>query len=259
MKDGRLPVLFVGHGSPMNALSNNEYTRDLLRLAARLEKPRGVLVVSAHWLTEGTFVTGNSEPEQIFDFWGFPSDLYEVVYRAPGSEALAGEIVKTIGRKKVKADPARGIDHAAWAVLKFLFPQADVPVLELSLDLEQAPAWQFELGRALRGLREEGVLILGSGNIVHNLREIRWEERAEPFLWAVEFDAAVKDSLLNRDFDRLIDYTGLGEAALLAVPTNEHYLPMLAVLGAAFDDEPVEFIHESIQNGSVSMRSFVLG
>jgi 4,5-DOPA dioxygenase extradiol len=255
MKSDKMPVVFIGHGSPMNAIVQNDYNRDLISCAKKLSRPRAILVVSAHWLTTGTFITGAGEPEQIYDFWGFPQAIYSIVYRAPGSPTVAEDIVKWSDTDQIKIDSLRGIDHAAWAVLKYLFPKADVPVLELSLDTEQDADYHYQLGKKMRVLRDEGILIIGSGNIVHNLREIEYEEYTVPYPWAVEFDHFVKDALLSRDDDSLINYLENGDAEK-AVPTNDHYLPMLYVLAALDEHEKIEFVHESMQNASISMRSF---
>jgi len=256
MSSRRLPAYFIGHGSPMNIIRINRYTIDLKRTTTELPLPQAIVVISAHWLTRGTFITAAEKPEQIYDFYGFPSELYQIDYRAPGSPSTAELVVKTVSDHLIKTDQKRGIDHAAWAVLKFLYPQQNIPVLELSLDMEQDPSFHFELGKKLASLRSKGILLIGSGNIVHNLREMEYDEQAEPFDWAVEFDQFVRDSIIKKNFAALIDYQSIGNLAARAIPTNEHYLPMLYILGMMDEDEKAISIHESIQNASVSMRSF---
>lgn len=253
----KMPVLFVGHGSPMNVLYDNEYTRSLNQLGKELPKPRAVLVVSAHWLTEGSFVTCEDTPEQIYDFYGFPDELYRYKYPAKGSPSVAEETVQALNRYNVKCG-RWGLDHASWAVLRHIYPEADIPVLELSLCVGMTPEDHYEMGKALRPLREKGVLILGSGNIVHNLRAVEMETYARPYDWAVEFDAQVKELILAGDHKKLVEYEKLGKGAHLSIPTNDHYLPMLYALALQEKDENVTFVHESIQNGSVSMRSFII-
>jgi 4,5-DOPA dioxygenase extradiol len=257
MPNKKMPALFIGHGSPMNIVYDNEFTRSLKKLGAEIPPPEAILVVSAHWLTEGTFVTCVKEPEQIYDFYGFPQELYDYRYPAKGSAETAQEVMKTLAKFHVQCGDW-GLDHASWAVLKHLYPMADIPVLELSLCMGAGPEQHYEMGEALKPLREKGVLIIGSGNIVHNLGRIRWETDAEPFDWAVEFDNQVKGLILEREHRKLIDYYSLGENARLAVPTNDHYLPLLYTLALQGKDEKVTFIHEGIQNGSVAMRTLVI-
>ncbi|MCX5784501.1 MAG: 4,5-DOPA dioxygenase extradiol [Elusimicrobia bacterium] len=242
----------------MNVLADNAYTRDLAAFSKTLAKPECVLVVSAHWLTNGTFVTSGKNLEQIYDFYGFPDSLYNFKYAAPGSPVHAALVAESTHKVKITPDGKRGIDHAAWAVLKHLLPKADVPVLELSLDITKSPRAHYDLGRALAPLRERGALIIGSGNIVHNLRIMDFEEKAEPYPWAVEFDAKAKECLENNDHEALINYSKWGELSQYAVPTNEHYLPMLYALALKDTDEQISFLHESMQNASISMRSFII-
>jgi len=251
------PVLFIGHGSPMNIIAGNNFTSDMVKLRQQLPQPEAILIVSAHWLTQGTRVTAGIDPEQIFDFYGFPKALYEVVYKAPGSGAIAEKICETLGSGLVFPDKQRGIDHAAWAVLKHIWPEQKIPVLELSLDIAREPRYHFEIGQKMSLLREMNILVIGSGNIVHNLHEVDFNEDAEPYDWANDFDSLVKKLLENKDFESLIDYTGLGKNAMRSIPTAEHYLPMLYSLGMISENETISFVHESIQNGSVSMRSFI--
>ena len=254
------PVLFLGHGSPLNAIADNAFTRTLGALGARLPRPKAVLCVSAHWLTRGTRVTGMAKPRTIHDFGGFPEALYQARYPAPGSPALAALVRETVGAGSVEIDESEwGLDHGAWSVLRHLYPKADVPVVQLSID-DGAPARRhFELGEKLRPLRDKGILILGSGNIVHNLRRLSFEESAPPEAWAVEFDAWVKGRLEARDFESLSGDLAAAPSGRLAVPTPEHYDPLLYVLGACDERDKLRFEFEGIQNGAISMRSVSFG
>jgi len=258
---GRMPVLFIGHGSPMNAVYDNSFTRSLSSLGSSLRSlnPLAVLVVSAHWLTNGTRVSVNEKPKTIHDFGGFPEELYTIEYPAPGADELARETVGLIRSVKVAEDSTWGLDHGAWTVLRHMFPGADIPVYQVSIDYHKPAEHHFAIGEDLKPLRERGVLIIGSGNIVHNLYTVDYDEHAQPFPWAIEFDEIVKSALLRRDFETLVDYPGLGNTAMMAIPTNDHYLPMLYSLGAADREEALSFTHEEIQNGSISMRCFRIG
>ncbi len=254
--DTRQPAIFIGHGSPMNIVADNAYTRDLEKLGTALAKPRAVLVVSAHWMTHGFFVGSDATNVTIHDFYGFPDVLYQKRYPAPGAPDVAQRVVELTGGVVKAAE--RGLDHAAWAPLIRVWPEADVPVLELSLDLAEPAADHYALGRLLAPLRDEGVLLMGSGNIVHNLRAIDWDEDAAPFDWAVEFDAFVAGAVAERRHQDLVDYLRhpLGR---MAAPTPDHYLPLLYVLATQAEDEQVTTLHEGIQHGSVSMRCLRVG
>jgi len=253
----KMPALFIGHGSPMNAIQDNTYTRNLAKLGRTIPKPESILVISAHWLTRGTLVTAQEDPQQIYDFYGFPEQLHRVKYPATGSPALAARICALSPDIGGSAD--WGLDHASWAVLVHMFPNADIPVVELSLDLKMPCRRHYALGRALAPLREEGVLVLGSGNIVHNLHSMDWEHPdAEPVGWAAHFDDEVRLHLLDRDHEGLMDYRHMSGAAN-AVPTPDHYLPMLYVLGMQGEDESLAFTHEGFQHASISMRCFRIG
>lgn len=257
-KTSRLPVLFLGHGSPMNALADDSYTRALGALGERLGKPEAVLCVSAHWLTRGLWTTGSPKPRTIHDFGGFPEALYLEKYPAPGSPALAREVRALVGGEGGVDEGEWGLDHGAWTVLKFLYPKADVPVVQLSLDYGAPSRRHIETGSKLRALRDKGVLIVASGNIVHNLRRIDFSDDASPFDWAVEFDAWAKARLLARDLDALSDPHAV-PSGRLAVPTSDHYDPMLVALGAGDERDALSWVREEIQNGSIAMRSFRLG
>lgn len=255
-KDSRQPVLFLGHGSPMNAIEDNSYTRAVAALGARLPRPKAVLCVSAHWLTEGSVAGGMAQPRTIHDFGGFPEALYAVRYPAPGSPALAERVRALVGAR-VDEDEW-GLDHGAWSVLRHLYPKADVPVVQLSVDMTVSPSELLALGRKLRPLRDEGVLLLGSGNVVHNLRLISFEENVPPADWAVAFDAWVKSRLEARDHAALSELSA-APSARLAVPTPDHYAPLLYVVGASDERDVLRFESEGIQNRSISMLSFSLG
>ncbi len=252
-----MPVIFVGHGNPMNAIEDNEFSRAWTKAGKSVPKPRAILCISAHWETEGTFVTAMDRPRTIHDFYGFPQELYEKDYPAPGSARLARLVQESVPRVRISPDLAWGLDHGTWAVLCRMFPKADVPVVQLSLDSSQGPEFHYELGRQLRLFRDKGVLIVGSGNMVHNLGHMSWEDAA--FDWAVEFDERIKRFILAGDHRSIIAYKDQGPAAKLAVPTNEHYLPLLYVLALQDKDEPVSFFAEKVTLGSISMRSLRIG
>ena len=252
-----MPALFIGHGSPMNAIEDNKFSQAWAEVARSLPKPKAVLCVSAHWETAGTRVTAMEQPKTIHDFYGFPPALFEKRYSAPGSPDLA-RMAQGLARKApVELDLDWGLDHGAWSVLCRMFPDADVPVVQLSLDQRKAPASHYELGRELRGLRKKGVLILGSGNMVHNLGEMVWEDTA--YDWALAFDERMKGLILSGDHEAIIGYPKLGASARLAVPTPEHYLPLLYVLAAQEESDAVGFFADKVTLGSMSMRSVRLG
>lgn len=251
------PAVFIGHGSPLNIVAKNQFTHDMIRLRDQLIDPDAILVISAHWLTRGTHITAGARPEQIFDFHGFPHELYKEKYNAPGSPEIAKMIAETIGDNIITLDTDRGIDHAAWSVLKHIFPEQKIPVLELSLDVSKDPLYHFGLGKKLAELRNKNILIIGSGNIIHNLTEIDFRDNAAPFGWASAFDMLIKEALIAKNFSALINYNDFGATAKRAIPFNDHFLPMLYTLAMVEEQETVWFIHEGIQNGSVSMRSFI--
>ncbi len=256
----RAPVLFIGHGSPMNALADNDYTRTLGDLGRRLGRPRAVLCVSAHWMTEGTWLTHQAKPRTIHDFYGFPKPLFDVQYPAPGDPALAEDIKRMITDIGIHLDDEQwGFDHGAWSVLRHIFPAADVPVLQLSLHMERDDRFHYVAGRSLAKARDLGVVILGSGNIVHNLRLLKWDESAAAYPWAGEFDGWVADKLAARDDAALVGQARASEAGRLSIPTPEHWYPFLYALGAADPSERAETIFDGIQNASISMRSVGFG
>ena len=252
----RQPVVFLGHGSPMNVIEDNAYSRAWSELGNSLPRPKAILVVSAHWMTRGTTLVDVSEmPRTIHDFYGFPQALLEQQYPALGQPELAREVVTLLKSHRAQEDDRWGLDHGAWAVLKFLYPEADVPVFQVSIDMSRGLAHQLEIGRTLSELRNRGVLILGSGNVVHNLRAMR--HGGEPLDFALEFDTLFADRLANRDFAALADVQSLGTLLPAAHPTVDHYLPALAVAGASDARDDLTFMTDAIDLGSVSMRSFI--
>lgn len=252
-----MPALFLAHGNPMNALADNGFTRTLARLAAELPRPEAVMVVSAHWLTRGTGVLSARAPRTIHDFGGFPRELYEVQYPAPGAPELA-ELVCELA-PEVVPDDTWGLDHASWTVLRHLWPEADVPTFELSLDMSLPPRRHWDLGRRLAPLRERGVLVVGSGNIVHSFAGVSWEPDAAPHSWAEEFDAWVAAALERGDAQALVDYEAAGECARRSVPTADHYLPLLYAAAMHTDDDAVSFPYAGIEMASMSMRCVRFG
>jgi 4,5-DOPA dioxygenase extradiol len=263
-KSERMPVLFVGHGSPMNAIEDNEYRRKWQALGAEFgttrPRPQLILCISAHWLTTGWHLTAMEKPRTIHDFGGFPQELFAERYPAPGAPEAAQAISEGIPAPAVGLDYGWGLDHGAWSVLKPMFPEADIPVVQLSMDYARAPAEHLALGAQLKGLRDRGVLIVGSGNIVHNLRTVRFGSRAnEAYDWAVEFDTKIAERIENGDLEGLADFQKLGSLAQLAHPTYDHYLPLLHAAGATDPGEPVQFFSESYQLASIAMRSAMWG
>lgn len=253
---GTMPALFIGHGTPMNAIEDNGFSRAWAAIGQALPRPRAILCVSAHWETWGTRVTATDRPRTLHDFAGFPRPLFELEYPAPGSPGLAGWLRENLDAP-VTPDVQRGLDHGAWSVLCRMFPEADVPVLQLSLDRTLPPASHYRLGQSLRGLRNQGVLILGSGNIVHNLGAAVWKDIAHD--WAVAFDERIRDLILAGDPDAVIHWDRLGETARLAVPTPEHFLPLLYILALRDPGEPIRFFTEQVTLGSIAMRSLAVG
>lgn len=255
----RMPALFIGHGSPMNAIEQNAYTRSLHKLGQSLEKPKAIMVISAHWQTRGTYVHTSPAPKTIHDFGGFPKALFEVQYPAKGSPEFAEMVSQQITTTKVLHDDDWGLDHGAWAVLKQMYPGAEIPVFQLSLDFSKGPAYHYNLAKELNALRNKGLLIIGSGNIVHNLGMLDWNNpTAKGFDWAIEFDEKVKTNLQNRNHAPLIDYAQMGKSAQLSIPTNEHYLPMLYAAALQQKNENLTFFYEEMQMGSISMRCFMV-
>jgi len=255
-----MPVIFFGHGSPMNAVECNVYSNGWAAIGRTLPRPAAVLCLSAHWYIPSTAVTVSSAPRTIHDFGGFPQELYQVQYPAPGSPELARRVKKLLYPVPVMLDERWGLDHGTWSVLAHVFPNADIPVVQLSIDETQPPRYHYELGKRLAALREEGVLIIGSGSLVHNLGAYVWGGRwTKPFDWAVRFEERVRELLFNADDARLIAYEGLGRDAMLSVPTPDHYLPLLSILGVREREEPLSFPVQGIDGGSISMLAVQVG
>jgi len=251
----KMPVLFLGHGSPMNAIEENEFVQGFRNVAGQIKKPGAILCVSAHWETKGTFVTAMPYPRTIHDFGGFPRELYEVQYPAPGSPDLAREIKTLIKSTEIGLDDKWGLDHGTWSVIKHLYPEADVRVIQLSLDYYQAPRYHYVLARELSPLREKGVLIIGSGNMVHNLGLVDWRRLNDSFGydWALEAREKMKQFILNDDHESLIDYPRQGRPFQLSVPTAEHYLPLLYPLAMKGKNESVDIFNDKPVGGSITM------
>ena len=255
-----LPALFLGHGNPLNALARNPYTDAWARLGAEIPRPKAVLAVSAHWYVPEVGVTVTTAPRTIHDFGGFPRELYQVSYPAPGDPALARRVQQLLAPLPVTLDESWGLDHGTWSVLAHVYPGADVPVVQLSIDETKPPQFHYELGRRLAPLRAEGVLVLGSGNLVHNLHAYAWGRHpVDPFDWAVRFETTAREALLAGIHKPLIDYESLGRDAVLSVPTPDHYLPLLYVMGMQQEREPVRFPVEGVDGGAVSMLAVQIG
>ena len=256
----KMPVIFIGHGSPMNTIAHNEYTQALATLGENIPTPQAILMISAHWMTRGTWVTAMEKPQTIHDFGGFPNELYQIQYPAKGSPKIARDIIAHITSPAIGADEKEwGLDHGAWSVLKHVYPNANIPVIQISIDMTKPSEYHYELGQKLKFLREQGVLIMGSGNITHNLRIFDWKENAPLLPWAVEFDQWVTEKLKAKDFTPLVSEYLKNKNGPTAQPTPDHYYPMLYVLGAVDEADKLDFIYEGIQNASISMRSFKWG
>ena len=249
-----MPAIFVGHGNPMNTLGNNHWTEGWKNLGANMPRPKAILVVSAHWYLSATKLTAMPHPRTIHDFGGFPRELYGIRYPAPGSLPLAMRVKELLTPDDVELDEGWGLDHGTWSVLYHIFPKADIPIVQLSIDRTRPPSFHYEIGQLLMPLREEGVLILGSGNLVHNLHTYDWRHSdISPFNWAVKFEEEIRDFLLAGKDDRLINYEELGPEARISVPTPDHFLPLLYVLGSRREADKVSFPVEGFDGGSMSM------
>lgn len=255
-----LPAFFFGHGNPMNAIASNGYTEAWRRLGQEMPRPKAILSISAHWFVPGTGVTISTAPRTIHDFGGFPSELYQVQYLAPGDPALARRIQKLLSHLDVTLDNTWGLDHGTWSVLRHVYPAADIPVVQLSIDETKPAPFHFEIGKRLAPLRNEGVLVVGSGNLVHNLRTYAWGRHPrDPYDWAVRFEIAAKQMILGGDFNPLVHYERLGPDAALSIPTPDHYLPLLYVLAAGQKNEEIRFPVEGVDGGSISMLTVQIG
>lgn len=258
----RIPALFLGHGSPMNAIeADNPFNTGFKQVAEKFPKPRAILMISAHWYSDGLQVSGSAAPAMIYDFYGFPEALNQVQYPAPGSPELATEVQRLLAPETVFVDMQRGFDHGAWSVLKHLYPEADIPVVQLSMNRNQPAEWHFALAQKLKPLREQGVSIVGSGNIVHNLRTISFAHIRRPgaaYEWAETFRNSINQAILNGDNETLVRYPSLGESAALSVPTPEHYLPLLYIMALRDEKDKVELFNDEMVGGSLSMTSVLL-
>ncbi|HEY3417813.1 MAG TPA: 4,5-DOPA dioxygenase extradiol [Armatimonadota bacterium] len=255
-----LPAIFLGHGNPLNALARNRYTEGWAALGRGLPRPRAVLCISAHWYVPFTGVTAMTDPRTIHDFGGFPQELYRVSYPAPGDPGLARRVQMLLTPTATTLDDAWGLDHGTWSVLRHVFPEADVPVVQLSIDFRQPASVHYQIGQRLAPLRDEGVLVVGSGNLVHNLHAYAWgRDIPEPYDWAVRFERQARELLLAGEDAPLIDYEALGPDALLSIPTPDHYLPLLYILALRRPDEAVSFPVEGVDGGSVSMLAVQIG
>jgi 4,5-DOPA dioxygenase extradiol len=257
-KTKKMPVLFLGHGSPMNAIEENEFVSGFRRIGKEISKPAAILCISAHWETRGTYVTSMPNPRTIHDFGGFPKALFEVQYPAPGSPQLAKEVQSFVQSTQVGLDEQWGLDHGAWSVIKHMYPNADIPVIQMSLDLNKSPQYHYDLAQELKALRRKGVLIVGSGNMVHNLRMVAWNKMAEDdygFDWAREANEKMKEFIRSGDHNPLIQYKSNGKPFELAIPTPEHYLPLLYTLALQDKNEEAKIFNDKAVGGSLTMTS----
>ena len=260
-KTSKMPVLFLGHGSPMNAIEENEFVTGFRSIVKGIPKPNAILCVSAHWETKGTFVTAMQNPPTIHDFGGFPKELFAVQYPAPGSPDLAKQTKSLISKTEVGLDDKWGLDHGAWSVIKHLYPNADIPVIQMSIDYSQTPQYHYELAQQIKSLREKGVLIIGSGNIVHNLGKVEWRRLNETFGydWAIEANDKMKKFILDGNHKELINFRSQGKAFDLAIPTPEHYLPLLYSLAMQEKNEEVKLFNDKAVAGALTMTSLKIG
>jgi 4,5-DOPA dioxygenase extradiol len=257
-----MPVLFLGHGSPMNAIEENEFTRGWVVAGEKLPRPKAVLCISAHWETKGTKVTDMAYPRTIHDFGGFPRELYEVQYPAPGNPELAKKIIDTVSKARIEPDNQWGLDHGCWSVIRHLFPEANIPVVQMSLDRYCSPQMHYELAGELVSLRKKEILIIGSGNMVHNLQMVAWDKAGLPeygFDWALEAQAQMRDFILTGNYKKLVNYEEQGQSFKLAIPTAEHFLPLLYVLALKEKDEPISLFNDKAVMGSLTMTSVAVG
>lgn len=261
-QEEKLPALFIGHGSPMNGIEDNEFSRTWAKFGKEIPKPNAVLVISAHWLTNGTHITAMDNPKTIHDFGGFPQALFDVEYPAKGSPELAKATSELITSTNVGLDHDWGLDHGTWTVVRHMYPEADIPVLQLSIDYNKPPQYHYDLAKQLASLRKKGVLIIGSGNMVHNLRMVAWDKLQEPeygFDWAIEMNTIFKEKIGNNDFKALIDYEKLNSAAKLAIPTPDHYYPLLYSIALQDNKDTVRFFNDKPVGGSLTMTSVKIG
>lgn len=258
----KMPVFFIGHGSPMNGIENNAFSSNWVEAARNSAVPRAVLCISAHWLTKGTMVTAMDSPPTIHDFSGFPEALYAVRYPAPGNPELAKEIKDLVQTTHAGLDHEWGLDHGAWTVIRHMYPEAQIPVLQLSIDYHQPAEFHYRLAQELQSLRQKGVMIIGSGNMVHNLRMVAFDKlniAGYGYDWAIEMQSIFREKILNRDYKALLDYTSLGSAARMAIPTPDHYWPLIYTLGLQSSDEEVTIFNDELVGGSITMTSVRFG
>lgn len=257
-----MPVIFIGHGSPMNGIENNPFSQTWKTLSGDFEKPKAIICISAHWLTQGTFITAMDNPKTIHDFGGFPQALYQVQYPAPGMPTLAREVTELVKSTHVGLDHDWGLDHGAWTVIRHIFPDANIPVLQFSIDYHKPASYHYALAKELAQLRDKGVLILGSGNMVHNLRMVAWDKMNVPnygFDWAIELNELFKQKIANGDHRPLLNYQALHKAAALAIPTPDHYYPLIYTLGLQRGEEKIEIFNDALVAGSLTMTSVRIG
>lgn len=252
----KMPVLFIGHGSPMNAIEDNEYSRTWRSIAEKIPKPEAILSISAHWFTKGTKVMNEEEPKTIYDMYGFPKELYEVIYNSPGSPNIA-KVSKDLISKETEYDNSWGIDHGTWSVLVHMYPNRDIPVFQISIDANAPPETHYKIGKELRPLREKGVLIFGTGNVVHNLRLVDWHKGSKGFDWVYEFDDYIHENIETKNHNNIIKYNELGEIAKLAVPSPDHFYPLLYTIGASDEEDKVSVFNKSCELGSLTMTSYL--
>jgi 4,5-DOPA dioxygenase extradiol len=259
--DYTMPALFIGHGSPMNGIEDNDFNQRWKGLAKEIPVPSAVIVVSAHWFTRGTHITAMEHPETIHDFGGFPKELFSVQYPAPGSPSLAQETASMVHTTTIGLAHDWGLDHGTWTVVRHMYPEAKIPVLQLSIDYTKAPQYHYDLAKELTALRKKGVLIIGSGNMVHNLRLMSWEmiKSELGYDWANEMNSTFKNLIVNKEHSRLIQYEKLGKEAMLAVPTPEHYLPLIYSLALQGKNDDVSFFNDKAVGGSLTMTSVKIG
>lgn len=261
-QENLMPVLFIGHGSPMNGIEDNEFSRSWKEMAKHIPTPAAVLVISAHWLSRGTRITAMDFPRTIHDFGGFPDELFQVQYNAPGNPALAQETASLFTCTPVELDHDWGLDHGAWTVVRHMYPEATIPVLQLSIDYTKGPQYHYDLAKELYHLRKKGVLLLGSGNMVHNLRMVAWDKLNEPefgYDWAKQMNSQFKELISRGEHDRLIRYESLGREAMLAIPTPDHYWPLLYTLGLKGSKDDISFFNDKAVGGSLTMTSVKFG
>ncbi|WP_282787526.1 4,5-DOPA dioxygenase extradiol [Flavobacterium croceum] len=261
-EDYILPAYFIGHGSPMNGIENNSFSQSWAQIGKEYPTPNAVLVVSAHWLTRGTYITAMEHPKTIHDFGGFPQKLFDVQYPAPGNPSLALDTTKLVTSTKVELDHEWGLDHGVWTVVRHMYPNANIPVLQLSIDYGKPAQFHYDLGKELLALRKKGVLVIGSGNMVHNLGAVAWDKLNEPeygYDWAIEMNTVFKDKINKGDVKSLIDYTKLHKASSLAIPTPDHYFPLLYTLGLQTQNDTITFFNDKAVGGSLTMTSVKIG